>query len=766
MWAQKVVVMRGRSNRRRSLFPIALTAFLLAVTLNAHSSAPDSLYVRAKKSPVISDWAQSAIAGTTKSGRAKVWVFFTDKGYFDERGLAAAAAQKSVTLPERAASRRVKMGRDRVMHLDIPVRETYIDRVRDLGGVLRRESRWLNAASFEIDVNQLDSLGNLPFVSEIRPMITLYRAPEITDALPDEGDNGDSMHGAQGGLNYGGSLGQLTQINVPAAHVAGYDGTGVRVCMMDTGYRKNHTVFASAFAENRVIGEYDFIFNDGNTQDSVGQDASGQHSHGTNTWSILGGELDGTHYGPAYNAEFLLAKTEYVPTETQVEEDNWVAAIEWADLNGADIVSSSLGYTDWYVTANYNGDFCVTTKAADSAAVLGIIVCNSAGNAGPSASTLGAPADADSILTVGAVSSSGTIASFSSRGPTADGRIKPEVCAQGAGTHIATSSTTTSFSNGNGTSYSCPLLGGAAALVLQAHPSWTPMQVREALMMTASMRCTPGNTYGWGIIDVMAAINYDGCAEPCTPNAPFTSDASPCANVSYTIAWGPVGGSTGYELYENGNLVYDGPLTQQNFVHASGAFTYTVKAKNACGAGFESAVGGATTVQSGPAAPNAPITSDPSPCGTENYTISWNSVVGATAYELYENNVLVYDGANLNFITNHASGTYNYHVIAKNSCASGSASATGGATSIGCSCHADDASCDGVTDVLDVVGVVNEAFRGFAGVSDPTCTHISRFDVDCDCSVGVLDVVSVVNVAFRGMNAALIFCDPCSTPCP
>ena len=753
---------------RRSLVPAFLTAAILALALNAHSSAPDRLYVRAKKSPVISDWAAAAIDGAAKAGRAKVWVFFTDKGFFDDRGMMAEVAQKNTALPARAASRRVKMERDRVMFLDLPVRDVYVDRVRDLGAELRRSSRWLNAASFEIDVSQLNTLAALPFVHEIRPVITLRRIDESpgSESSSSKGMPGDFSAGVLDVLNYGPSLEQLTQINVPNAHIAGYRGQGVRVCMMDTGYRKDHIVFASAYAEGRVIAEYDFVFNDGNTQDSVGQDAAGQHSHGTLTWSTLGGELDGTHYGPAFESEFLLAKTEYVPTETQVEEDNWVAGMEWADMNGADVISSSLAYSDWYVTANYNGDFCVTTKAADSAAVLGIVVCNSMGNSGPGASTLAAPADADSIISVGAVDASGTIASFSSRGPTADGRMKPELCARGVSTSCATSSTTTSFGSASGTSLSCPLVGGAVAVVLSAHPTWTPMQVREALMMTASQFCSPNNNYGWGIIDVMAAINYDGCTEPGAPNAPITTDPTPCANVSYSILWSTKPCATGYQLFENAILIYDGPLTQQTLSRASGSFTYTVKGKNACGAGVAGPAGGATTIQSTPAAPSAPLTSNPSPCGPENYTVSWTAVSLASAYELYENNALIYDGANLNFTTNHAAGSYSYHVIAKNTCAAGPQSATGAATSINvCNCHGDP-NCDGAIDVLDVVMVVNEAFRGMAGTADPSCTHVSRNDVDCDCAVSVTDVVHVVNVAFRGASKALEFCNACVSPCP
>jgi len=283
----------------------------------------------------------------------------------------------------------------------------------------------------------------------------------------------------------------------------------VIVCMMDTGYRKDHIAFASAFSDGRVLAERDFVFNDFNTQDEPA-DQPGQHNHGTYTWSALGGAADGSLYGPAYGSMFVLAKTEDIRSETQVEEDNWVAGMEWADSIGASVISSSLVYKDWYTYSNYDGDFCVTTSAADLAAQMGIIVCNANGNYGPSSGTLGAPADADSILACGAVDVNGTLASFSSRGPTADGRIKPEVCARGVTTSCASPTATTLFTTASGTSLSTPLIGGCAAVLLSAHPLWTPTQVREALMMTASQSGAPDNNYGWGIVDLLAALNYGG----------------------------------------------------------------------------------------------------------------------------------------------------------------------------------------------------------------------------------------------------------------
>lgn len=489
-----------------SLIGGAMACSAVAFSAPGPTAASDAL-VQPKNNPVISGWAESIIDARTRYGRVKVWVYFTDKGFSTETGMAAAVSREGVRLTKAAAERRAKVGRDRVEFIDIPVYQPYVDGVTTTGAHLRQVSRWLNAASVEVERDRLDDLAALPFVRKIDPVIGYKRQPdEAGPPIKSSGQLAPAPADATA-LNYGASLGQLTQINVPAVHALGYNGQGVIVCMMDTGYRKDHLAFAAAYSEGRVLAEHDFVFNDGNTQDEP-EDQPGQMNHGTYTWSALGGEADGSLYGPAYGAEFVLAKTEDIRSETPVEEDNWLAGVEWADSIGASVISSSLVYKDWYVYANYNGDFCISTNAADLAASLGIIVCNACGNYGPASGTLGAPADADSILTVGAVMLDGTLASFSSRGPTSDGRIKPEVCALGVSTACASPSAPTSFTSASGTSLSTPLIGGCAAVLLSARPLWTPMQVREALMMTASQSGSPDNNYGWGVVDLLAAANY------------------------------------------------------------------------------------------------------------------------------------------------------------------------------------------------------------------------------------------------------------------
>lgn len=448
------------------------------------------------------DVVKSYLRPRLTDNRAKIWVFFTDKNVFTREEFDRAAA--AVVLTERARSRRAKMGREAVTFADLPVHRGYIERLVAMGGKFRRVSRWLNAASFEIPFAAIDAVNELPFVAKIRPVAAYNTEKEIISEPPEN----PLKAGRQPSLlNYGISFGQLDQINVPPVHDKGINGAGVIVAMFDTGYRKDHEAFAAAFATGRVLAEYDFIFDDTQTQNEP-EDASGQHNHGTFTWSTLGGQSDGRLYGPAYGASFILAKTEDIRSETPVEEDNWAAAVEWADSIGAEVISSSLSYSDWYTYSNYDGQTAVTTIAANLATAYGIVVCNSMGNSGPGSGTLSAPADALEILSCGAVTSSGDIASFSSRGPTFDGRTKPEVCAQGVSTYCASAASPTAYAYVNGTSLSTPLIAGCAAALLSARPSLTPQMVRLALMHTASLAHAPDNTYGWGIASLAEALDW------------------------------------------------------------------------------------------------------------------------------------------------------------------------------------------------------------------------------------------------------------------
>lgn len=435
-----------------------------------------------------------------------VWVMFRDRGFADDQALARALDQAEKSLLPANRTRRLKVRKASLVdEHDLPLNSSYVQEVLNSGVRYRSVSRYLNALSVRSNVNTLATIAALPFVREVRPVAKGRRyEPEPSWKLSAPGPGQPPGVDV---LDYGPSYAQLNQINVVAAHDSGYSGAGVLVCLLDTGFFTDH----EALVNQPVIGEWDFINNDPETQNQPGDDPN-QHDHGTYTFSTLGGAHDGDLYGPAYGATFIIGKTESIEFEQPIEENWYVAGLEWADSLGAQVVSTSLGYFDWYTFENLDGNTAVTTVGVDIAVGNGIVCVTAAGNErGSSWGHIIAPSDADSVIAVGAVNSQGVLASFSSPGPTYDGRIKPEVCARGVSTWCAVpwGGSTTSYSGVSGTSLSTPLLGGSCALLLEAHPDWTPMQVREALMMTASNAAAPDNDYGWGIIDVMAAIYYN-----------------------------------------------------------------------------------------------------------------------------------------------------------------------------------------------------------------------------------------------------------------
>ena len=417
----------------------------------------------------------------------RVWIYFTDKD-----------GSEPVTVSPKAIERRNKNDIS-TNHLwyDLQVSPIYKNVIASLGLTIKNESRWLNAISVICSKADLDRISELPFVDKIEPVL-MQKKSLI--------QNSDIVELSRT-LDYGGSQVQMEQINCIAAHDLGYFGQGIRILYLDTGFELNHEVFDSL----NVVAQYDFINNDENTANENDQEIEdGQDHHGTLCLSVLAGYEPGYLIGPAFKSEYLLAKTEIVADEIEQEEDNYVAGLEWGEQNGADIACSSLGYLDWYTYENLDGNTAVTTIGVDIAASLGVLTVTSAGNEGDDDwYYIITPADADSVLSIGAVNSSGDIAYFSSHGPTYDGRIKPEVCAMGLYTYCISPNTTSEYSSASGTSLSAPLAAGAAAVVLSANLNLSAMELREALMMTASMADSPNNDYGWGIVNTLAAINYE-----------------------------------------------------------------------------------------------------------------------------------------------------------------------------------------------------------------------------------------------------------------
>lgn len=428
------------------------------------------------------------------NGKYFAWIYFVDK----------VKSNKKPIITQKAMDRRNKVNPNKNYDwYDLNPSENYINKVLNTGATLRHQSRWLNAISIECTENELIEISYMPFVKDIQP-VNQFRRKNI-----EEFKSTKSLRKIEStsDIDYGAAQEQLEQINVHKAHDAGFYGQGVTVLMLDTGYNLDHPVFDWL----NVIAEWDVINDDSTTKNEDGQDVASQHNHGTATFSVLGGYAPGSLVGPAFNADFLLAKTEMVDQEIQLEEDNYVAALEWGEALGANVMSSSIGYTDWYTWQDMDGNTVVTTIAVDIATSLGMLCVIAVGNYDeddPLWFYVQAPADADSVISVGAVTNSGIIASFSIRGPSYDGRIKPEVCARGVAT-AAAHGNGISYVSLSGTSVSTSLVAGAAAVLLSARPTWTPMMVREALMKTASQSSTPDNDYGYGIIDIWKAMNVD-----------------------------------------------------------------------------------------------------------------------------------------------------------------------------------------------------------------------------------------------------------------
>ena len=417
----------------------------------------------------------------------RVWIYFSDKD-----------GSAPIALSTKTINRRAKNGvHANNLWYDLTVSLKYINQLSSLGINLINESRWLNAVSAICSKSDLITIANLSFVDQIKPVVGYKKnsSLEYPDISPDSRD-----------FDYGNALEQIEQINVHVLHEQGFTGDGVRILVMDTGFSLTHNSLLGI----NVVEEWDVIKNDQLTADETDEEvAVNQDYHGTAVLSTIASNASGEFMGVAFDAEFLLAKTEDVSQEVQLEEDNYVAGLEWGEENGADVVSTSLGYLDWYEYSDMDGNTAVTTIAVDIAVSLGVVCVTAAGNSGSSSwYYIIAPADADSVISVGAVDDNDIIATFSSHGPTSDGRTKPEVCARGRQTWCVNPNSNTNYSRLSGTSLACPLVAGAAALIIQARPRWSAMEVREAMMMTASNADNPDNTYGYGILNAVEAINY------------------------------------------------------------------------------------------------------------------------------------------------------------------------------------------------------------------------------------------------------------------
>lgn len=430
----------------------------------------------------------------------KYYVQFTDKN-----NSPYSLNQPEEFLTQRAIDRRDRQGIS-IIENDLPVNPQYLTGVKNKGVTLLNPTKWLNGVTIETDDPSL-----LPLISALPYVLDIYKFPKSKEGYKKDFFEVEEMETLTAEENlhkskmattysYGQAELQIDQINGIPLHEAGYDGKGVVIAVLDGGFVgvNEHPVFDSIWANNQILGTKDFVHPGGSVFTESG--------HGKSVLSTMAANSPGEMIGTAPKADYWLLKSEYVTTENVIEEYNWVSAAEFADSVGADVINSSLSYVgfdmpEWdHSYEDLDGNTAVSTIGADIAVSKGILVVNSAGNSGNSEFPYnGAPADGDSVFSIGAVGADGLRAAFSSIGPTADGRIRPVVMAMGSGTIVAYG--TEVVGPGSGTSYSSPIIAGMSACLIQANPNMKVMQIQAAIKQSGSYSSDPDNYMGWGIPD-------------------------------------------------------------------------------------------------------------------------------------------------------------------------------------------------------------------------------------------------------------------------
>lgn len=437
------------------------------------------------------------------SAQDKYFVKFTDK----ENSIYS-IENPSEFLSERAITRRSKQGIS-ITPEDLPVNLNYIQQVQSTGASVNYSLKWFNGVVVTItSSNQLSTIQSLPFVIGTNKIYqagtkgTAFYYDDCKEIYPQKNPS-SSLE-----LNYGNSSTQIKMMNGHILHNSGFLGEGMQIAVLDAGFLNvnTHQAFDSLRTRGRILGTKDFI--------NPGSNIYQEDSHGMMVLSTMGGYIAGQLIGSAPRAKYWLVRTENASVEQIYEEYAWAAGAEFADSVGADIINTSLGYTYFdegaqdHAYSDLNGSKTPITMAANIAASKGMVVVVSAGNEGDKSwHYISAPADSPNVLTVGAVDQYRNKAAFSSFGPTADGRIKPDVCAMGQAAVVA--STTGLTGTNNGTSFSAPIMAGMLACLWQAKPTLTSTEIIQVIKTNSSNASSPNNSIGYGIPDFSTAVNIN-----------------------------------------------------------------------------------------------------------------------------------------------------------------------------------------------------------------------------------------------------------------
>jgi len=418
------------------------------------------------------------------------WVYFTDKD-----GTGYGIAQPEEFLSERSINRRALQDLA-IDHHDRPVNQDYVQEIRDLGIEIRHVSRWLNG----IAMTGMDA-GSFQGVLDLNFADTVPWFPKTDDLFfpqPSGAQRFEAPMDTPPGYDYGIATEQVRMLRTDLLHELGYTGKGVWIGVLDGGFRNVDSLssFEKLIDEGRILETRNYV-----NDLSVFRQSS---SHGMYVLSTMGGEWDGYMVGTAPHASYLLCTTEDVGRETRLEEIAWIEAAEYSDSLGVDVINTSLGYSDFdgdsydYTYRDLDGRSSFISRAASLTASRGMVACNSAGNQGDDSwFYITPPADAFDILAVGAVDSNNLIGSFSSRGPSFDARIKPDVTAMGVASGIQ--STQGGVARGNGTSFASPILAGSVASLWQAYPELPARELIHRVRQSGDRHKNPDSTYGFGL---------------------------------------------------------------------------------------------------------------------------------------------------------------------------------------------------------------------------------------------------------------------------
>lgn len=465
--------------------------------------------------------------------RGYYWVQFKDKN-----GTQFQVNHPEAFLSQRAIDRR-KRQHIAIDETDLPVSSLYLDSLRSMGFIVLHNSKWLNGATILVaDSIPSSSLSNLSFVSSFqftKPFLTnksahlKFNEPEITDIpLAD----------------YGNASNQLIQLNGQYLHNLGFRGKGIQIAVLDAGFFHSDriTAFDSLRNSNRILGLRDFV--------DPKADFYEQNYHGMSVLSCMGGNLPGQFIGTAPDASYYLFRTEDTASEYLIEEDNWVAGAELADSLGADVINSSLGYSEFddtlmnHTYADLDGKTTRVTRGANMAFQKGILVFCSAGNEGSESwRKIVSPSDGENVIGVAAVDKNGIRVGFSSQGPAYGGAIKPNVAAQGSSTFLVTSKEVLGYSSG--TSFSSPVLAGMGACLMQSNPWADVKQIKTAIEQSASQFSSPDSLLGYGIPDFEKADKQLKANKAQNMEGSFFVTPNPFQDELYIRNLNPDSGQTG-----------------------------------------------------------------------------------------------------------------------------------------------------------------------------------------------------------------------------